>query len=200
MQSVCSFQVLPVLLGRCRPVPPLVTLVSWWGTSAHARFSHFQCEEQTNTTVNSLEAFRMAATEASFGFLQWQPYYDEQKPYEVFLPLLSFGENNGKIPRSNLVFESRKVVVTDVHGRHADFGLDTHGFQFVRQPTTAQDLKDRRVVNEHYIPEMEAALRRHLGTGAGCKGDDVRTFCFDLRVGESLRLIASLGVDLGFQS
>ncbi|KAK1765102.1 hypothetical protein QBC33DRAFT_181399 [Phialemonium atrogriseum] len=127
----------------------------------------------------------MAAVEASFEFLQWQPLYEKQKPYEVFLPLASFGENNrDKIPRSNLVFERRPVRVHDVRGRQDAFGLDTHGFQFVRQPTAVRDLKDRAAVGEQYVPEMEAFLRRYLGMGG--EGGEARTFCFDLRLRESV--------------
>jgi len=115
----------------------------------------------------------MATVKTSFEFLQWQPCYEKQKPYEVFLPVASFADKS--VPRSNLVFESRAVEVHDALGRRDDFGLDTHGFQFAKCPTAVPDLKDRRAVQERYIPEMEAFLRQHLG-------GEARTLCFDLRV------------------
>ncbi len=121
----------------------------------------------------------MSAVEASFEFLQWQPSFETQKPYEVLLPLASLGENKNSIPRSNLVFESRSVHVQDVRGHQDDFSLDTHGFQFVRQTSIVRNLKDRAAVSERYIPEMEELLRQHLQKA---EGKEVRTFCFDLRV------------------
>lgn len=123
-----------------------------------------------------------SAVNASFEFLQWQESYEKQKPYEIFLPLDSFGEQHrNKVPRSNLVFEPRTVSVQDVRGREGDFGLDTHGFQFVRHSTgVIADLKDRRAVSERYVPEMMGVLRECL---AGTVDEaSVRTLCFDLRV------------------
>ena len=125
----------------------------------------------------------MADVEASFEFLQWQPSYETQKPYEVFLPLASFGssgQGKTKIPRSNLVFEPHTVRVQDARACYKDFELDTHGFQFVRHATAVRDLKDRTSVNDHYIPEMETFLRRHLQEMDGEM--ESRAFCFDLRV------------------
>ena len=121
----------------------------------------------------------MATREASFEFLQWQKSYEQQKPYEVFLPLASFSTNS-KIPRSNLIFERRIVPVQDVRGQQDMFNLDTHGFQVVKSPTTVKNLKDRTVVIEQYVPEMERLLQRKLGDGK-----QVRTYCFDLRVSET---------------
>ncbi|KAK3341828.1 hypothetical protein B0T25DRAFT_354280 [Lasiosphaeria hispida] len=126
----------------------------------------------------------MEAVDASFEFIQWQPSYEKHKPYEVFLPLASFNENNSKIPRSNLVFEPRSVRVHNVRGQHDVFRLDTHGFQFVCHATTVLDLKDRKAVAEQYVPEMETFLRRHLS--ASKAGEGVTTFCFDLRLRESI--------------
>lgn len=56
----------------------------------------------------------MAVVDASFQFLQWQPPYSQEKPYEVFLPAESF---QNKISRSNLVFEPHSVRVHDVKAR-----------------------------------------------------------------------------------
>lgn len=124
-----------------------------------------------------------AAVDATFEFLQWQPSYEEQKPYEIFASLPSFSDDNkAKIPRSNLVFEPRTVPVRDVRGREADFTLDAHGFAFLRHATATADLKDRDAVHEQYVPEMERFLRRHLAAEGGSGGRDVQTVCFDLRV------------------
>lgn len=121
----------------------------------------------------------MATREASFEFLQWQKSYEQQKPYEVFLPLSSFSKNS-KIPRSNLIFERRIIPVQDIRGQQDMFNLDTHGFQVVKSPTTVKNLKDRNTVIEQYVPEMEGFLQRNLDDG----DKQVRTYCFDLRVSE----------------
>jgi len=121
----------------------------------------------------------MATREASFEFLQWQKSYEQQKPYEVFLPLASFSEHS-KIPRSNLIFERRIVPIQDVRVQQDMFNLDTHGFQALKSPTTIKDLKDRTAVIEQYVPEMERLLQHTLGGG-----EQVRTYCFDLRVSET---------------
>ncbi|KAJ9157549.1 hypothetical protein NKR23_g180 [Pleurostoma richardsiae] len=124
----------------------------------------------------------MAIREATFEFLQWQTAYEQQKPYEIFLPMSTFTQNNA-VPRSNLVFEPRRVPVQDVSSQRNAFDLDTHGFQIVNSPTTVDDLKDRTAVSNCYIPEMERFLQHHLGYG-----EKVRTYCFDLRLRESIDL------------
>ncbi|KAK4201001.1 hypothetical protein QBC40DRAFT_278966 [Triangularia verruculosa] len=123
----------------------------------------------------------MAVVNASFQFLQWQALYSKQKPYEVFLAAESF---QNKIPRSNLVFEPRSVQVQDVRDRREEYTLDAHGFQFLRHKTTVQDFKDRSVVGDSYIPEMQQVLRQHLSKGE--QGEDIRTVCFDFRLRESI--------------
>jgi hypothetical protein len=119
----------------------------------------------------------MATIPASLEFLQWQESYEHQKPYEVFLPQASFENSAKKIPRSNLVFETQTVQVHDASGQEELFSLDKQGFQFVKCPTSARNLKDRSVVNENYVPEMEAFLQCHLGGES-----QIRVHCFDLRV------------------
>ncbi|KAK0671662.1 hypothetical protein QBC41DRAFT_48830 [Cercophora samala] len=122
------------------------------------------------------------AADASFQFLQWQPLYSKQKPYEVFLPAESF---QNKIPRSNLIFEPHSVRVHDVRDRRDEYTLDTHGFQFIRHKTTGKDFKDRSVVEGAYIPEMERLLQQHLSE-EGHDGEGIRTVCFDFRLRESI--------------
>lgn len=68
----------------------------------------------------------------------------------------------------------------DVRNRRHEYTLDTHSFQFTRHITRTEDFKDRTVVEESYIPEMERLLQQHLSE----KTDQevVRTVCFDFRV------------------
>ncbi|KAI0127981.1 hypothetical protein BJ170DRAFT_397584 [Xylariales sp. AK1849] len=122
----------------------------------------------------------MSVLRASFDFLQWQKLYETQKPYEVFLPISSFGKHQGTVPRTNLVFESKDVMVKDVRGQAETLSLDEQGFQFVKSRTMV-DLKDREAVTQAYIPAMERLLQSHIGNG-----EPVRTFCFDVRLRETM--------------
>lgn len=115
------------------------------------------------------------ATTASFEYLQWQPLFEKQKPYEVFIPRASFG-NRQDIPRSNLAFETREVPIRDIRGSEDSFKLDIHGFEIVKHATGVENLKIREAVLGKYIAEMEAFLKAHLGD------EGLRTFCFDHRV------------------
>lgn len=119
----------------------------------------------------------MASVTASFDFLKWVSVYELQKPYEVFIPVSSFGDKKETVPRSNLVFETHQVQVEDVRGRQVQYSLDTHGFQFAKHMTAVQDLKNPDEVAEKYVPEIRSYMEDVV-----CAGEGARTFCFDIRV------------------
>jgi hypothetical protein len=123
----------------------------------------------------------MATVETSFEFLQWQEKYNKEKPYEVFIPLSTFSDSN--VPRSNLAFETRQVRIRDARGDESGFALDTTGFEFVKCPIAMHNLKNRQVVSDIYIPEMEKFLQSYIQPD---NPQDVRTLCFDLRVSEDV--------------
>ncbi|KAJ5442008.1 hypothetical protein N7445_005015 [Penicillium cf. griseofulvum] len=112
----------------------------------------------------------MVSISASFEYLQWIPLYERQKPYEVFIPVSSFGNQKNTVPRSNLVFETQNVPVQDVRGSQSTYSLDIHGFEFANHQTTTQDLRDASQVTEKYVPEMQKLLGSLLGGGK-----DIRT-------------------------
>ena len=126
----------------------------------------------------------MATVPASFEYLQWGPFYEKQKPYEVFLPLASFGDKKETVPRSNLAFETRVMCVSDVRGAEQNYCLDTHGFQFAKHTTAVKNLDDADTVHRIYVPEMQAFVADNLLAG---EPGPIRTFCFDIRVSLSDR-------------
>lgn len=132
---------------------------------------------------NSIDMMPSGSVPASFEFLKWTSTYEHQKPYEVFIPLASFGDKKETVPRSNLVFESRTVTVQDARGAEGDFDLNTHGFRFARHTTAVQDLRDPEQVAEKYVPEMQRWLEGLLGRE---EGREVRTVCFDIRARKSM--------------
>ncbi|XXG97229.1 hypothetical protein Hte_003524 [Hypoxylon texense] len=63
-------------------------------------------------------------------------------------------------PQRNLVVDPREVVVSDVRGREADFGLDRDAFQVVTGlPESAEaDFADDASIAARYYPEVERLL------------------------------------------
>ncbi|KAK3984664.1 hypothetical protein QBC44DRAFT_374905 [Cladorrhinum sp. PSN332] len=106
----------------------------------------------------------MAQVPTSFEYLKWERLYEREKPYEVFIPLSSFGDKK------------------DLVSQHV-YTLDNHGFQFARHNTTVQALRDSHQVTEKYVPEMQNFLEKFLGEK---DGHGVRTLCFDIRLRRSM--------------
>ncbi|KAI0412576.1 hypothetical protein F5X98DRAFT_367177 [Xylaria grammica] len=118
---------------------------------------------------------------ASFEYLQWQELYQRQKPYEVFFPLSTLGVDADKIPRSNLMFETKSLPIKDVRGRMHEYSLDDQGFAFSTHSLSGNaDLKDRAYVESSYIPLMGDFVKEFI------EEPSARTFCFDIRVRQSI--------------
>lgn len=123
----------------------------------------------------------MAFQSTCLEYLKWDQLYETQKPYEVLIPLPGLGDTEGAVPRSNLAFEAREVLVHDARTFEASFTFDPHGFQLVHHRTTVSQLTNPDEVLTSYIPEMQQFLVALLGEGPG-----IRTHCFDIRVRKSL--------------
>lgn len=110
---------------------------------------------------------------AAFEYLQWQPLYDEEKPYEIFIQI---PEDLPNIRRTNLVFgKGEKQLVTDVRGREDQYKLNEHGFQVLRAPTTFKDFTSKEAVEAVYLPECIQLLKDNV--------EDVdRVYFFNWRV------------------
>ena len=105
-------------------------------------------------------------------FLKWQKLYEVEKPFQIFINVPKDAEDRRD---TNLVFESVNLKVHDVRGHIDSFSLDENGFMYRRHITRVSDFTDRKAVDETYLPEMEALLRKEVD------GVD-RVFFFDWRV------------------
>lgn len=112
-------------------------------------------------------------TQASFDYLKPLDLYARQKPYEVFIPLSNFSDPT--VPRTNLEFETKEVLVHDARDKETEFSLDEHGFCFTTHKTHVASFSDREGIETQYIPEVQSLLRAHI---PGVK----RLFSFDWRV------------------
>lgn len=116
---------------------------------------------------------------ASLKFLQWQPLYELEKPFQIFVNIPDHFKDQRT---TNLVFEDCPVVVKDIRHRAANFTLDDHGFTYCHHETAGGDFTDRIYVEETYLPEIETLLRREV--------DGVQqVFFFDWRVRLSIPAI-----------
>lgn len=106
-------------------------------------------------------------------YIKWQSLYEDEKPYEILRPKSEYSSAN--IPRSNLVFDTKHVVINNIRGEGRDFTLDDHGFQYLQHETKVTALKDKQCIVSQYIPEMEEMIRRVVP-------DADRVFCFNWRV------------------
>jgi hypothetical protein len=84
--------------------------------------------------------------------------YEKEKPYSV---LSQF--DDVELPSNNLKFESAEPeTITDVRPNIDAFTLDNHGFAFLQAPTTTTQWKDRREVEENYLPEVKDLIKQEV--------------------------------------
>ena len=109
---------------------------------------------------------------ARLSFLQWQKLYEEEKPFQIFINIPEDAEDQRN---TNLVFRNVCLNIHDVRGHSEDFSLDTNGFMYRQHTTNMVSFRDRKLIEESYLPEIETLLRIEV-EGAG------RIFFFDWRV------------------
>ena len=111
---------------------------------------------------------------AQLNYLEWQPVYLKEKPYQVFS---NISENDPVIDRTtNLVFRpGDPETIHDARGHEEEFDLDMEGFMFAVQETNVSDFKNRHSVEGQYLKEMEQLLRSHIR-------DIEQVYFFDWRV------------------
>ncbi|PVH88849.1 methyltransferase CmcJ [Cadophora sp. DSE1049] len=108
----------------------------------------------------------------SLKFLDWQPLYEEEKPFQIFINIPPDAADQRS---TNLVFEDVNVEIQDVRGAlNNALDLDSSGFQFEKHHTAVTDFTNREVVDSLYLPEIEALIREKVS------GVD-RVFFFDWR-------------------
>jgi hypothetical protein len=114
----------------------------------------------------------MHSTEkAEIQFLQWQPLYEHEKPFQLFLDIPPEAPDQRK---TNLVFEPKDVLVQNIRKQEANFSLDINGFM-VRNLQGFHDLASLESITSEYLPAVEKLLKQEV------EGADKVVF-FDWRV------------------
>jgi hypothetical protein len=109
-----------------------------------------------------------------------------EKPFQIFIDIPEDAKDQRT---SNLVFETQEVQVYDASVATKQFTLDTTGFMFRKHNTRVLDFTDKFMVEEVYLPEMEALLKQEV------EGVD-RVFFFDWRIRKGIPEIEGTTIDL----
>ncbi|RWA11196.1 hypothetical protein EKO27_g3895 [Xylaria grammica] len=114
-------------------------------------------------------------TESAFvRFLQWSSLYEKERPFQIFTELLPESQDRRT---TNLVWDERRIRVTDFRAHTDKFQLDTHGFT-ARHLPGFRELPDRDAITREYLPAVQEMLKSEL--------EDVGTvFVFDWRIRSS---------------
>ncbi|KAL9120122.1 MAG: hypothetical protein Q9187_003326 [Circinaria calcarea] len=119
-------------------------------------------------------------------FLKWQKLYETEKPFKIFINV----PKDAQDPRdTNLVFESVNVRVHNVREHVDGFSLDNNGFMYRQHLTRLSNFTDRKSVDETYLPEMEALLKKEVD------GVD-QVFFFDWRLRKNAPEVEGTVVDM----
>ncbi|KAE9378879.1 hypothetical protein N431DRAFT_460204 [Stipitochalara longipes BDJ] len=105
-------------------------------------------------------------------FLDWQEQYETEKPFQIFINIPDEAEDKRT---SNLVFEDISIAIQDVRGKEENFTLDSNGFQFVRHHSSLDCFQSKHSIEDIYLPEVDALLRKEI------EGVD-KVFFFDWRL------------------
>lgn len=123
---------------------------------------------------------------ASLKFLQWQPLFEVEKPFQIFINIPDHVRDKRT---TNLVFEDVQLSVKDVRANATDFSLDQHGFMYRNHETALRDFTSRKHVEETYLPEVESLLRQ--------EADEVdEVFFFDWRLRKNAPELEGALIDL----
>ncbi|KAK4206324.1 hypothetical protein QBC37DRAFT_459795 [Rhypophila decipiens] len=105
----------------------------------------------------------------ALSFIADDPLYLREKSFCINVPL-----PDGQ-PRSNLIFDKRRVAFGDARGREDVFTLDKNGFCFVKMPDLNIDLHDTQALRSVFIADMEKWLKNMF------QADMVQVFDYTLR-------------------
>jgi hypothetical protein len=76
-------------------------------------------------------------------------------------------------PKTNSIYETHEVQISDGRCSKGDFSLDVHGFAFV-ELLPGDTLRDEDAIENEYLSLMESMLKEYLGAE--------RVVCFDYAV------------------
>ncbi len=115
---------------------------------------------------------------ATLSYLLDHPKYDQEKPYELWLPEEELA--GADLPSTNCEFEERSdITIQDVRTSNLSFAFDTTGFKFVSDPLDedyhcAGLLFKKDSTLERYLKQTVGLIKREFGTE--------KVICFDWRV------------------
>ena len=80
---------------------------------------------------------------------------DGQPPY--------YSDTPEGVPKSNMLTDTRAVVIHDTRGREEVFGLDVSGFMFAKCPSVEKDYVDEEKIQTVYYAQCEEILKQYSG-------------------------------------
>jgi hypothetical protein len=95
---------------------------------------------------------------ADIQFLKWQPLYESEKPFQLFLDIPPEAPDER---RTNLVFETRTVPIRNIRGEESRFSLDNNGFVY-RKFEGFKNLDSKDEVLNEYLPAVQRLLEREV--------------------------------------
>lgn len=98
-------------------------------------------------------------------FIADHPKWETEKPFNLTLPLPP------DQPKTNSIYDSHDVQISDGRGIADSSSLDVHGFAFAELPLSDASLKDQDAIETEYLPQMETSLKRLLGAERVCAFD-----------------------------
>lgn len=67
------------------------------------------------------------------------------------------------VPRTNIVEDSRPVVIHNARGKEETVGLDKTGFQFVKHVSEEKEFVNEEAIKTRYYKEVEELLKKETG-------------------------------------
>lgn len=99
------------------------------------------------------------ARTANLYYAKDSPNFQHEKPFMI---LTAFCEQPEK-SETNVEFESPEPeTISDIRGREDQFSLDRQGFEFITHKTQFEDWRNRRSVEEQYLPEVVNLIEKHV--------------------------------------
>ncbi|KAK5659825.1 hypothetical protein OQA88_1037 [Cercophora sp. LCS_1] len=96
----------------------------------------------------------------SINFLKRLKLYKTEKPFRLYIGQpVDFPD----APITNVETEPRAgIELSDIRGEEELYSLETHGFRFIKHDQSFSAFTDARVVEEQYLPEVEAIIRNNV--------------------------------------
>lgn len=108
----------------------------------------------------------MSPGEVHFQYLRDLDSYNHEKPYVL--------EDSDNRITTNVEKDHHPVHLTDIRGREAEFGYESHSFRFIKHATAIDFLNANEQDSVGYIEETMTILQQQFGSELNV--------CYDVRV------------------